>query len=502
MHAKGTGLLLAATFLGGLGAATTPANAQGTAPGINQGFFERLTQAYMDELFPSPAAAPNPGTPSPDAPVTRRPAPFPPQPVTQPPYPFTDWPYGGASTIGASVPNAVASPLMRALSPTPVGKALEDAGIQVYGWINPGLNFSTSTNRKGGNFPAAYMYNPNTIQLDQVALFVERVPDTVQRDHVDWGFRVAGIYGENYRYTTALGLFSYQLQKKNNIYGYDLPMVYGEVYVPQVADGLLIRFGRYISVPDIEAQLAPNNYMYSHSMTYAFDNYTNTGAIASLRLNRNWMVQGGVTVGTDSMPWEGGRDPGIAPSYTACVRWDSDDSMDNVYACANGINGGRWGYNNLQQYVFTYYHKFNERWHLAWETWHMHQNRVANVNATGGSYDDTPFRGFRNAPFQANCNTGSTCTAQQWSTLAYLNYRVGDNDNISLRAEWFDDMQGQRTGVKTRYANWAIGWQHWFSPSVLIRPELAQYNALDRGAFDGGTKRAAFIASADLIFRF
>lgn len=461
-------------------------------------FLERWFQAYLEELNP-PA---NPPPADPNAPAIRRAAPFPPQPVSQPPYPFVDWPYGGASTIGASVPNAVISPMMRALSPTPVGRALEDAGIQIYGWLNPGFNFSTNTNRKGGNFPASYMYNPNTIQLDQVALFVERVPDTVQRDRVDWGFRIAGIYGENYRYTTALGLFSYQLQKKNNIYGFDLPMVYGEVYVPQVMDGLLIRFGRYISVPDIEAQLAPNNYMYSHSMTYAFDNYTNTGAIASLRLNRNWMVQAGITVGTDSMPWEGARDPGIAPSYTACLRWDSDDSTNNVYACANGINGGRWGYNNLQQYVFTYYHKFNEQWHVAWETWHMHQNRVPNVNFTGGSYDNTPFRGFRNAPFQANCRTGVECTAQQWSTLAYLNYRVNDNNNISLRAEWFDDMQGQRTGSQTRYANWALGWQHWFSPSILIRPEIATYNSLDRRVFDGGTKRSAFIASADLIFRF
>ena len=32
-----------------------------------------------------------------------------------------------------------------------------------------------------------------------------------------------------------------------------------------------IRVGRYISLPDIEAQLAPNNYTYSHSLLYTFD---------------------------------------------------------------------------------------------------------------------------------------------------------------------------------------------------------------------------------------
>lgn len=475
------------------------ASAQTAAADQPQGnFLDRLIHAYAEEL----ANTANPPPADPNAPATRRAAPFPPQPQTSPPYPFTDWPYGGASTLGASLPNAVASPLMRALSPTAVGRTLEDAGIQVYGWVNSGFNFSTATQRKGGNAPAAYMYNPNTIQLDQLALYVERVPNTVQRDHIDWGFRITGLYGENYRYTTALGLFSYQLQKHNNINGFDVPMAYGEVYIPQVADGLLVRFGRFISVPDIEAQLAPNNYMYSHSMTYAFDNYTNTGVIASLRLNKNWIVQGGVSVGTDSMPWQGYRDPGIAPSYTGCIRWESDDSADSVYGCANGINGGRWGYNNLQQFVLTYYHSFSPRWHVSLEAWHMHQNRVPNVNATGGSYEGTPFAGLRNPPYQAVCRTGVQCTAQEFSLLGYLNYRVTDTDNISFRAEYFDDMQGQRTGYQTRYANWALGWQHWFSPSILVRPEIAQYNSLDRRAFDGGSRRSIFIASADLIFRF
>lgn len=109
------------------------------------------------------------------------------------------------------------------------------------------------------------------MQLDQVVLYLERTPDTVQDEHVDWGFRLSGIYGENYRYTTAYGISSYQLLKRNSVNGYDFPMVYGEMFVPGRPGigegGLMLRLGRFISLPDIEAQLAPNNYMYSHSMT-------------------------------------------------------------------------------------------------------------------------------------------------------------------------------------------------------------------------------------------
>ena len=58
-------------------------------------------------------------------------------------------------------------------------------------------------------------------------------------------------------------------------------MVYADLYFP-VLQGMDVRIGRFISIPDIEAQLAPNNYTYVHSLTYSWDNYTNTGDSRSL----------------------------------------------------------------------------------------------------------------------------------------------------------------------------------------------------------------------------
>ena len=124
---------------------------------------------------------------------------------------------GGNDYIGKSAPNAVDSPLMKAIgTDNVVGKTLEDEHIQIYGWINPGGNVSTAKTGYNGNFPAAYAFTPNIVQLDQAVVYVERVPDTVQMDHIDWGFRISGIYGETYRYTTAYGLFSNQLLYGNH----------------------------------------------------------------------------------------------------------------------------------------------------------------------------------------------------------------------------------------------------------------------------------------------
>ncbi len=80
--------------------------------------------------------------------------------------------------------------------------ALKANRIKVYGWVNAGFDFSTSNE---SNIPESYAIVPNKIELDQSVVRFERLPDTVQKDHVDWGFRLTPMYGIDYRWTTAQG---------------------------------------------------------------------------------------------------------------------------------------------------------------------------------------------------------------------------------------------------------------------------------------------------------
>ena len=96
-----------------------------------------------------------------------------------------------------------------------------DPGVRAYGWLDPGIEESTS---RYSNYPLTYDDVPNRVQMDQAVQRFELQPDTVQTDHIDWGFRIAPIYGENYRYTTAYGLFSSQLLNQNLNNGFDIPM--------------------------------------------------------------------------------------------------------------------------------------------------------------------------------------------------------------------------------------------------------------------------------------
>ena len=134
-----------------------------------------------------------------------------------------------------------------------------------------------------------------------------------------------------------------------------------------------------------------------------------------------------------------------------------------------------WGYNNLQWYGGTYYHKFNDQWHISVESYTLSQNNVLNVTdpAAGiianGGYPFSARIGFKfNAPGFAVCSNPAAliCTARVLTVLEYLNYRMTDLDNISFRAEFYNDENGQRTGTKSRYVEFGLGWQHWLSPQV------------------------------------
>ncbi|MGB2627272.1 MAG: outer membrane beta-barrel protein [Candidatus Acidiferrum sp.] len=450
----------------------------GEVPG---GFFARFSKAYWQDwtdISPAGPAQPRRGYPA---------------PVSSPPFPFSDWPYGGSPVIGA--PDTTGGPLMTAIYGGKHQEWWESSRVKIYGWVNTGFNVSTSTAHYG-NAPASYYIQPNSVQLDQVALYIERAPDTVQTDHFDWGFRVTQLYGLDYRFTTANGYLSNQLLKYNNGYGYDPVMAYVDLYFGQIADGTDIRIGRYISLPDIEAQLAPDNYTYSHSLLYTFDAYTQTGINITTKLNNHWMVQAGLSAGNDVAPWVG--EPDAKPTFNGCVSYTWRTGWDNIYACDNSSNSGKYAYNNVQAYYTTWYHKFNASWHMDTESWYMWEKGVPNVlNPAAASLLITNANG-------AFCNNASElrCYAPEWAILNYVAREFSSKDYLTIRNEYLDDIRGQRTGFKTRYTESMIGWGHWIGTTVLIRPELRYEHAYNAPAYNAGTKSNQFVFATDLIFHF
>jgi hypothetical protein len=454
------------------------------------GFFTRWGKAYVADWAGTTPIDPN-------APQRRGT----PAPIPSPPYPASDWPIGGTQEIGA--PDYSTYMLQSAID----GDPLKLSNVKWYGWASVGADGSTNNRGNAGkgiaaNSPSAYDEFPNMVVLDQLALYVERLADTVQTDHFDWGFRVTNLYGQDYRYTTSHGILSQQLLVKNSQYGYDPVMFYVDLYFPKLGQGADLRIGRYISLPDIEAQLAPNNYTYSHSILYTYDCYTQVGANLTLKLDDHWTVQGGISPGCDTAPWT--ADAQITGNVCLVYTWRNGGDVLNT--CDNTINNGKYGYNNLTAFYETWYHSISPHWHTDTEGWYQYMADTPNmwwIN-TGVPYNkaNSPWPenvsnnrflypgGPGTAPstpstlnFGAVCENPGTsytgkraayCYAPEWAITNYVEHNFFNNTaSLNIRSEIVDDIKGQRTGTPAIYEEHMVGFDFWAGTSVTFRPELS-----------------------------
>lgn len=436
------------------------------APAPPSRFFSRLAQAYRQDwtgTTPASPAPPRRGLPS---------------PLDSPPFPTSDWSYGGSPVIGE--PDTQTYPLMSAINGA-------SSRSKLYGWIEPSVNLSTSS---GSNAPEANDVDSNRVELPQFVLYAERLPDTVQRNHIDWGYHLTALFGSDYRFTTGKGYFSSQLLDDKNLYGFDPALEYIDIYFPHVAQGMNLRVGRFISIPGIEAQLAPNNYTFSHSLLYSVDPFTDTGILATIKLTDRWLVQAGLNGSHDVAPWT--SDAKL--SGTACLNYTTESVNDNLYLCANGINDGKYAYNNMQQYDATWYHKFSKSLHMATEAWYMYER---DVPAAGGPI--TPETNTN----PASCAPGLVrCTAPEYAFVNFLQDQLSPHNFISFRNDFLNDKKGQRTGYQTRYSETTLSFNHWIGSTIQLRPEIRFDRAWDRPSYGNGTHQNQFTAATDLIFHF
>jgi Putative beta-barrel porin-2, OmpL-like. bbp2 len=445
-------------------------------------------------LFLPPAPAPPPKEEAAAGPKEAPRRALPP-PLASPPFPSGEW--QGYPLVGVPV-DTTQWPLMRQLQGSWYGDLLNDNRIRVYGWINAAGNVSTSRN---SNMPSSYWFVPNNVEMDQTVLRVERQVDSVQTDHVDVGFRSTILYGTDYRYMTAGGWFSEQLLKHNELYGWDPTEQYIDVYVPNVAQGMILRVGRWIACPDIETQFAPDNYVGTHSLLFTFDTYTQTGIMSTVMLDKQWTVQACLHSGTDMAPWYKGA---IATGMFG-VRWVSLDNNDSVYTVLNSINDAKFrhfiqdgqpsGHDNFNYLVSTWQHRFNEIVHTKTEAYFMWQ--------FDGVLGGTPSLGPAK-PFGGGGGLGAPIpgVSLTYGVLNYTMVELSPKDFITFRNEWWKDEDGERTGFPSVYTSNAIGLSHNFTPELQVRPEIGYYRSWTVPAFDLGTRKNMLMAGMDVTLRF
>ena len=453
-------------------AAETSTGSLNVGPKSYDGFGTRLFNAYFgekqDEGEPEPSRRPG------------KEAAF-----DSPPFPYADFigPYIGYRDTSAY-------PLMDALYNGPNGDWWKKSRIKIYGWADPTYNASTSRNT---NIPLSYGIVPNQLELSQATLIFERVTDSVQTDHMDWGFKFTNLYGIDYRWTTAKGYFSDQLLKHNNLYGYDPLQMYVDWYIPWIGEGTIIRTGRFISPMDIEAQLSPDNYLYTHSLMNTYDPFTLTGVQFSTRLSDRWHVLTGVHAGSDMAPWT----TSSQPNGMLMLKWESRNGQDSLWGGTEAIGHGYFknGHDDLQVVGMTWTHRFSSKFHTVTEAYYAWERNAL----LGGTVIDGPPQ-----PFFSRVGPGTFLPglSDSFGIVNFTAFKTSDKSYLVFRSDCLDDPRGYRTGFPGAFFENTLGFIYQLTPWCMTRPEIRFDYTSGQKAYDNGTRREQFTFNWDIIIRF
>jgi Putative beta-barrel porin-2, OmpL-like. bbp2 len=370
-----------------------------------------------------------------------------------------------------SPPPAPAPPdrwcLMQALQGTWEGAQLDENRLSISGWVDASVTASTD---HGTNLPMGFNYLPNDFAFQQAWFRIDRSVVTTGTEPT-YGFRSDWVVGTDYRFILARDLFDNQLTADHggpDRYGLDPVQFYGEAYFPTVAQGMDVKVGRFFALYGVETIDAVSNYFLSHSYTDIYDPYTHTGVVTTTKLSDAWTVQAGLVLGSDIF-----IDPADNPTFVGSAKWTASDQRDSVLA--NVILGcGRFDqahdFHNPNLIDLIYTHKFSDRLTYVSEAL---VGYTTNVPAIG--------------------------TAEWFGLPNYLSLQWTPRLAGNVRVEFFDDVEGQRTGFPGLYETVTVGLSFQPIKAVTFRPEL-RYDYQDESApFEG--KHWLLTASTDMIVR-
>jgi hypothetical protein len=367
---------------------------------------------------------------------------------------------------------------------------LKEAKVKVFGWLSPGFNVSSS---KHSNVPLGYDIVPNRLQLQQFVLRLARNPDTVQRCCIDWGFHFSNLFGIDYRNAIAQGIFSDQLIKHNLLYGYIPLELYGEVYFPSVAQGMVVTFGYFSSPADIESTLSTDNFLFTHSIMVDYDISMLTGITWTIKLNNYWSFLVGTHAGGDTAPWAKGSH---IPSFLAMARWVSCDNNDSLWGGIDCYNGGKFrgDQDNLQEFSLAWTHRFTKKFFIATQVYYIYQID----SPVGGTCIFGPIK------YGAGGGCGPIIPgySSEIGAVNFIELKTSDKDFISFRSDYLGDFDGARTGFATSFLSFTFGLTHVFNELIQLRPEIRYDTALSKRPYDNGTKKSQGTFNIDLILRF
>jgi hypothetical protein len=324
--------------------------------------------------------------------------------------------------------------LMRSLHGTAIGSLLQSNRMTISGWTEGAF---TASSVSSNQLPMGFNYRANEFLLQQNWLRVERTLEA-GADEPSFGLLADTILpGSDYRFTLARGLADDQTAT----HGFDPVQVYMQLYFPGVAQGLEIKAGRFFGQYGVESIAGAETPFVSRAYNFIYNPFTHTGLLTTLQLNDNWSLQNGIVAGSDVF-----FDSASEPTYIGSVKWESDDQKTSLLF-ATILGSGR--FNEVEDFS-------NPRVFDMFFTRQLSEELTYKLDALYGYQTDVPTIG----------------TAQWYAFVNYLTYQASPNWSATTRLEFFDDVDGDRTGFDGLYTAVTAGITYQPRPSMMLRPEI------------------------------
>ncbi|MEI7768043.1 MAG: outer membrane beta-barrel protein [Phycisphaerae bacterium] len=400
-------------------------------------------------------------------------------------------------SLDATLPPSVASlqaapaeraPLMAGLDYLGVAKTLDNLGINIYGYVQAGYyhDFGRGNNELGNAGIAFLSKGSQHLLMNGIDLNIERV--IADRSKFDIGGRVEVLYGTDGKYLHSNGLNFYGDNAAGpdadpDDYQFTLVQAYIDVSLP-VANGLLLRVGKFNCMMGYESTYPVTAPFYSHSYNFYCLPLTHSGV--SLDYNFSEELGGALYVvrGYDQAT----KDVNDVVSYGAQVRYAPKaiaglTTTLNVYAGPEGSSNGRW----LQVYNAIASYKVNDALTVAAEF-------------TYGNTDVPAIGSF----------TPYSTTSDRYDGVLYASYVFNKYVTGNARAEWvWGNVSNGTTGMTGNIFAFTLGTTLTPFPdtkylsTLKVRPEVRWDSAGgDASGLFSGHDSQRVTAGLDIIYAF
>ena len=386
-------------------------------------------------------------------------------------------------------------PLMWALDQMGIGKPLEDANINIYGYVEGSYEYNFNT-PPGPTYPkAARHFNAgrvfdtqsDNLFLNQADLTFERTVDYT-KDKWDVGARVEFIYGQDARFIHANGLDFYgpndaadggeQVFPENQ---FDLAQAYVDIAVP-VGTGLRLRVGKFYTLLGYESINPTSNPLFSHSYLFGYAiPFTQTGILGTYNFTDSLTVNAGITRGWEQALKDNNGD---AIDFLGNVAWTVNKQL--TVTLGNSTGPERAGDVNDYRSV-----------------WDLVVNYAANDTWTFGYNADL---GYEQGGANAAISTVPHDHAWWYGMAGYAGYKINDYFTVNTRLEWFNDQDNSR-GLGTNVYEGTLGVTCTPFPSsdigqnLKIRPEI-RYDYAQAPIFSAGTNNNQCTVAIEAYFTY